>query len=298
MGEALTALSGGEALQIPVDGGHVLLPLPGDFRIIGTLNSFDRNYLNQISEALKRRFSFIEVLPPLRNARKAEQGMVMYKALKDLAYHDSSIIIEDERVTWEGVVSLQANAEGFYEIGWLNIQHPFFPVFTQQLWPLFETLRVYRQLGTAQAIVLTRRLLTQGLLQNEISDEVWREMLDMAFYDTIADQLQVLLADELEVLLWCFKVDEETFLTRYTTLLADLQYRKRRLVAHLEALSIVVDVQGKQLFTDEDIEDALEQEVSDIPPEIVREAFHLEYAPYRLPQFARRLRNFKTVQGL
>ena len=46
----------------PADRGEVALPR--DFRIIGTLNSFDRHFLNQISEAMKRRFDFIDVLPP------------------------------------------------------------------------------------------------------------------------------------------------------------------------------------------------------------------------------------------
>src|SRR5262249_55873510 len=64
LGEALTSLSNGSSgtLRVPTNDGSRHLPIPRDFRIIGTLNSFDRNYLNQISEALKRRFSFIEVL--------------------------------------------------------------------------------------------------------------------------------------------------------------------------------------------------------------------------------------------
>ena len=57
LGEALTTLGGGETLRVAVEGGSTELPVPKDFRIIGTLNSFDRNYLNQISEALKRRFA-------------------------------------------------------------------------------------------------------------------------------------------------------------------------------------------------------------------------------------------------
>jgi hypothetical protein len=171
LGEALTALSNEEALQVPIDGGRVLLPLPADFRIIGTLNSFDRNYLNLLSEALKRRFSFIEIPPPSRSYRQAGQGIVLYKALKYLAHHNPVIIVDDESATWNDVVSLRADAEGFYHTEWLDEQHPLFHIFTHQLWPLFETLRVYRQLGTAQAIALTRQLLIQALLQDESTEE-------------------------------------------------------------------------------------------------------------------------------
>jgi hypothetical protein len=295
LGEALTALSNGEALQITVDSGRVLLPLPGDFRIIGTLNSFDRNYLNLLSEALKRRFSFIEISPPSRSYRQAEQGIVMYKAIKHLAHHSPIITVNEEGIVWNGVVSLRANTDGIYEIDWLDEQHPFFHIFARQLWPLFETIRVYRQLGTAQAIALTRQLLTQGLLQGNDIEDAWQEMLDVAFCDTVADQLQVLLADELEVLSWCLKVDREQFINKYNNMLIDLRGKKRRLIAHLEALSSIVNEQGEHLLTDEDIEEVLEQEDPYVSPEVISEAFHLEQVPYRLPQFARRLRNFKAV---
>ena len=83
LGDALTALGSGNGgvLRVPTDDGIKDLPIPKDFRIIGTLNSFDRNYLNQISEALKRRFSFIEILPPSRAKRDEEQDIVLtYKS--------------------------------------------------------------------------------------------------------------------------------------------------------------------------------------------------------------------------
>ncbi|EFH84759.1 AAA family ATPase [Ktedonobacter racemifer] len=298
LGEALTALSNGEALQVPVDGGRVRLPLPKDFRIIGTLNSFDRNYLNQISEALKRRFYFIEIPPPSRKYRQEEQGIVIYKALQQLAHHTPLITTKDEEITWTGILSVRANTDGIYELVWQDKQHPFFSIFTQQLWPLFETIRVYRQLGTAQAIALTSQLLTPGLLQDEKTEEAWQEMLDIAFRDTIADQLQVLLSDELEVLTWCLKLEASKFIDKYNTMLMNMRGKKRRLIAHLEALSIVVNEQGKQLITDEGIEELLEQDEPYVLPEVLSEAFHLQQIPYKLPMFSRRLRNFKAVHGL
>lgn len=298
LGEALTALGSGEALHVVIDGRRELLPLPSDFRIIGTLNSFDRNYLNQLSEALKRRFSFIEVPPPSRRYRQAEQGIVLYKALKHLAHHSSSIRVNEDGVIWNTVVSVQANADGIYEVVWQDEQHPFFPIFTRQLWPLFETIRVYRQLGTAQAIALTRQVLTQGLLQEEETDEGWQEALDIAFCDTIADQLQVLLSDELDILSWCLKGDAAQFIDKYRDTLAEFAGRKRRLVAHMEALSTIVTEQGEPLLSDEAMEELLEQKEPDVSPEVLHEAFHLEHIPYKLPQFSRRLRNFKAVHGL
>jgi hypothetical protein len=79
-GSLLTALSGGQNPQLPVPTGEgeVAVPLPQDFRIIGTLNSFDRHFLNQMSEAMKRRFDFIDVLPPKPADAPYEQGIAAY----------------------------------------------------------------------------------------------------------------------------------------------------------------------------------------------------------------------------
>jgi MoxR-like ATPase len=63
-GELFTALESGY-LRVPRAGAQssMLFPLPRDFRIIATLNTRDRHYLFNLSEALKRRFAFIELEP-------------------------------------------------------------------------------------------------------------------------------------------------------------------------------------------------------------------------------------------
>jgi hypothetical protein len=52
--------------------------------------------------------------------------------------------------------------------------------------------------------------------------------------------------------------------------------KKRRLLAHLEALSALVNEQGVQLLTDEEIEEVLEQEEPYVLPEVISEAFRRE----------------------
>jgi len=297
LGEALTALSNGEALQVPIGGTLVRVPLPKDFRIIGTLNSFDRNYLNQISEALKRRFAFVEVLPPTRMRQKAEQGIVLYKALKSLEHLSKAIIFEDTIVNWQDVAMISVNTEGTYESDW-NDEHPLHDLFHKVVWPLLEVLRVYRQLGTAQAITLIRQWLTPGILQQYTTEEQWMEALDIALCDIIADQLQVLLPDELDVLIWHLRFGADTFIDRYNTFITSLAGKQRRLTAHLEALSSIVNREGQHLLSDEDIEDLLAQEEPYIVPEILSEIFHFDHLPYRLPQFVRRLRTYKAEHGL
>jgi MoxR-like ATPase len=82
-GSLLTTLGGQRAptLAVPTeDGGEQHVPLPRDFRLIGTLNSFDRHFLNQMSEAMKRRFAFIDILPPGRAAAEQEQARQCHRA--------------------------------------------------------------------------------------------------------------------------------------------------------------------------------------------------------------------------
>ena len=50
-GSLLTTLSGGRdaRLAVPTPSGELRdVPMPRDFRIIGTLNSFDRHFLNRL----------------------------------------------------------------------------------------------------------------------------------------------------------------------------------------------------------------------------------------------------------
>src|SRR6185312_15670052 len=119
LGDALTALGGNDVLRVPIDGGSAELPIPLDFRVIGTLNSFDRNYLNQISEALKRRFSFIEILPPTRGQRSAEQGIALYKALNRVRHLTDTISVDEEgTLYWQGVAAIGYDPLGLYSILW------------------------------------------------------------------------------------------------------------------------------------------------------------------------------------
>ena len=306
LGEAMTALSSGEALQLLIAGKAVKLPLPKDFRIIGTLNSFDRHYLNQISEALKRRFTFVEILPPSRVHRQAEQAMILYKALKDVTHINEAAIISDQvYVLWTGVVSIGSDATGTYHDEWSDQEHPLRKAFYDIAWPLFEVIRIYRQLGTAQAIALVRQVLIRGILEDYKEQAQWQTALDTALSNVIADQLQVLLPDELDVLLWHLKLEKEAFIQKYHTFISDLSMKRRRLAAHLEVLHRITNSQGEPLLADEAIERLLdeEEELSIIVPEILTpelltEAFHLDHPSYKLPQFMRRLRTFKAEQGL
>lgn len=301
LGEALTALGGAGSLRVSVDGGRTAeLPLPQDFRIIGTLNSFDRNYLNQISEALKRRFSFIEVLPPTRAQREAEQGIVLYKALDSVRHlnRDRFYPTGTRGMGWDPPVEIEPQPSGHYQITWHDRTHGFPAVF-EAAWRIFEIIRVYRQLGTAQAIALVRHLLIAGVVEDYTTPQAWQAALDAALCDTIADQLQILLPDELDVLLWSLTLDRATFVARYQTLLDQLLINTRRLSAQLEALGAVVGADGQPLYTppnDLDLQDS--QTPPQVPDATLAAIFQLDAARPHVPQFVRRLRAYKGERGL
>lgn len=296
-GDALTAIGGNEVLRVSIEGGSAELPIPQDFRIIGTLNSFDRHYLNQISEALKRRFSFVEILPPTRQQRQAEQSIVLYKALKGISHLSSEIeVSEDDTVYWEHTAMMSPNENGSYLIEWENEQHPFRVAF-DAAWNLFEVIRIYRQLGTAQAITLLRHMLIAGILQSYTTHEAWIEQaLDTALCDTVADQLQVLMPDEIEMLLSYLTTERASFADKYHEILHRLA--SSRIYAQLLALGSVITDQGQPFLGGEHIEQIAAADTPQVPAPMLSDLFHLDASPVRLPQFTRRLLVFKAERGL
>lgn len=297
LGDALTALGGNDVLRVAIEGGSAELPIPQDFRIIGTLNSFDRNYLNQISEALKRRFVFVEVLPPSRTQREAEQSIVLYKALKRISHLSEAIDVQENTIFW-GDIGIEPDDNGRYTITWFEEQAPFRAAF-EAAWRLFEVIRIYRQLGTAQAITFIQHMLIAGILQGYATPTDWIEKaVDVTLCDTLADQLQVLLPDEIDALLLYLTTDPAAFHERYHELLANLASAPHRLYAQLLALGSVSSSEGQPLLSDEEIEQIARQDRPEIPAHKLSEIFHLAHALYRLPQFTRRLRAYKAERGL
>jgi len=297
LGDAVTALGGNDVLRVAIEGGSAELPIPQDFRIIGTLNSFDRSYLNQISEALKRRFSFVEILPPTRAQREAEQGIVLFKALSRVSHLSNAIEVENDSLFWKGI-SIDPDEDGRYSIMWDEEQIPFREAF-DFAWRTFEVIRIYRQLGTAQAITFLQHMLIAGILQGYSTRDEWiAKAVDAALCATLADQLQVLLPDEIEALLLYLTCERGAFSTAYYALLSRLADRQHRLYGQLLALGSVSAEDGQPLLSDERIEQIAGQEPPAVPEVTLSTLFHLDKPFYKLPQFTRRLRTFKAERGL
>jgi hypothetical protein len=200
-GGLLTTLSGGEhaVLSVPVtDGTTRDLPLPPDFRIIGTLNSFDRHFLNQMSEAIKRRFDFIDIPPPSPLLASQERGVAAAQALKRLAaqqFHAIEVAGDPPAYRWEQLQVRPVAHDGRLVCA---VESPDGSATRQALdglWRVFDAIRVFRQLGTAQLVALHTNLFAGVLV-----GMTWDEALDTALADALADQLQVLTGDEQQII--------------------------------------------------------------------------------------------------
>jgi MoxR-like ATPase len=302
LGEAMTTLSGGNGhtLHVLTDDGYRDLPLPRDFRILGTLNSFDRNYLNQISEALKRRFAFIDVPPPGRNQWHEEQAIVLRKTFTELEQFGLEVARDGNLIAWRYHTRNSPDQLVYRNDGTWSDEFRFMATMFEQAWNVFEVIRVYRRLGTAQAIALTKQMFIKALFRN-IDEPLRAIAVDEALCDVIADQLQILTPHELKVLYWYIRGDSEAnFIRQYNEELANLKLSsKRRLQEQLEVLSTVARENGVAWLEEREIERLL---ASNDPPEIARDVlhgiFHLNQGRPALPQLVRRLRAYRSERGL
>jgi 5-methylcytosine-specific restriction protein B len=188
----LSTLSAPELpFSVPGELGDTDLLLPADFRIIATLNSYDRHFVHQLSEAFKRRFTFIEIDPPPRALADAEAHSVLRQTLLRLQQLGLGVATAaDGSLTLPGVVRLTADNER--AAGWLS---PAAEAAFTALGRIFLTLRIYRKLGTAQYVSAALALFSGAAAGLD-----WPTALDAALADTLADQLQMLQRDELQAI--------------------------------------------------------------------------------------------------
>jgi MoxR-like ATPase len=89
-------------LRVPVAAaaeGHAAtteIPIPKDFRIVATMNGVDRHYLFRLSDALKRRFAFVEVPVTMELADEWRKLRAAAGLAQELA-RDEETLLEDVR---------------------------------------------------------------------------------------------------------------------------------------------------------------------------------------------------------
>lgn len=161
-------------------------------------------------------------------------------------------------------------------------------------WRLFEVIRLYRQLGTAQAIGWVTAYLGAGLLDTlRLDDEDgWHTCLDTAVADTLADQLHILFPDEIEALLIFLRTgDTDAFALCYGRMLAEVTNPRRRM-AHMHALHSARDEQGQPYLSFEDARTVAADEKKAVSVDVLSRLFHTAQPRRQLLLFEERLERF------
>lgn len=98
-GQLFTALEYGELKIQDIRSEKTVrsIKIPEDYRIIGTLNTADKHYLFNLSDALKRRFAYIDVSIPERKDKEREIFLAAKNALKELDGDKLADIIKIEK---------------------------------------------------------------------------------------------------------------------------------------------------------------------------------------------------------
>ena len=173
-GQLFTALEYRNELKVPTEkteketDGEFFekYVIPEDYRIIGTLNSHDKHFLFHLSDALKRRFDFIEISVPTRKQKDAELEMVFQKAT-----YNTPLNVE--------LASLRNSHEKIDE----------------KLYEIMSFIRKSKQLGTALLISIFKDMLVYHQMGNN-----YDQSLDSALTKKILPQLEGLPVSTLRIL--------------------------------------------------------------------------------------------------
>lgn len=174
-GQLFTALEYRNELKVPTEKSErdnqgesfERYLIPEDYRIIGTLNTYDKHFLFHLSDALKRRFDFIEINPPKREISETEISIVHQKAA-------------DNELLQTELQELLKSEEDI----------------DRKLYEIMSIIRQTKQLGTAILISIFKDLLIYHKMGKS-----WNDSLDSALVKKIIPQLESLPISTLRILI-------------------------------------------------------------------------------------------------
>jgi hypothetical protein len=188
-GELFTVLGTDAAIPITLPHqreGNRNLVIPRRFRIVATLNSFDRQFVNNLSQAIRRRFTFITV-----NIPDQRQGGVPWTS----TIKPTSLAVQEYRIVTQRaasrvakrLTSLDSSNEPAKVVEIQDRINGPLASLISRLFDLIEQVRYagpqqripHLPIGTAQ-IIDTVELFLLRLLQDDIKTEGAGEILDWA----------------------------------------------------------------------------------------------------------------------
>ena len=170
-GQLFTALRT-KWLKIPTDKKGVSyknLKIPEDYRIIGTLNTADKHFLFQLSDALKSRFAYIEIDIPKKDQWEKEIYYAIKNALDELDLVEFDKLVLDDK---NKRINKEKSDIDFYNR-------------VMQAYSFLDTVRVFKKLGTA-----ILKLIYQNLIVGTIMTENSKISLDNALTSNLIPQLE------------------------------------------------------------------------------------------------------------
>ncbi len=145
------------------------LKIPEDYRIIGTLNTADKHYLFQLSDALKSRFAYIEIDIPSPAEHEKETYYAMRNAIYDLKKNYDSLVVLDNQN--KIINKEQSNPEFIKRV--------------YQAYHFLDLVRIFKKLGTA-----ILKLIYQNMLTGTIMGVDPKIVLDNALTSNLIPQLE------------------------------------------------------------------------------------------------------------
>ena len=185
-GELFSVLGTDESPEIelgyrPV--GDRLMRLPDRFRVIGTINTFDRQYVQTMSQAVRRRFSFVTINPPAAPAEGVDPAVdpastepAMREIVAALARATARVDAQGhpdapvDQAGWDAFVAARADSiTALFRLIW-GVRYA-----------TAQDVAPHLPLGTAQVIDVLELFLTKELLSDDQSDGVGgRRSMDWA----------------------------------------------------------------------------------------------------------------------
>jgi MoxR-like ATPase len=172
-GEMFTSIEHGK-LKVPTSKEQESfeeVPIPKDYRIIGTMNTFDKHYLFRLSDALKRRFAFVEILPPSKDKGETEKYYMVKRALDDLTYRSplsEKIFLDDKNKA----ILKDKSDPGFVSL-------------IDSTYEIMSFIRYTKNLGTAILISIAKFIMVHSLISGDLENN-----LDIALKSNVIPQLE------------------------------------------------------------------------------------------------------------
>jgi MoxR-like ATPase/plastocyanin len=182
IGQLFTSLET-KSLKIPTSTENMSfeeVTIPLDYRIIGTLNTADKHHLFKLSDALKRRFAYIEVLAPTIEQKDLEIYYAMKNALGEFEHEDleSMIVIDEENKT----IDDNSNQEFLKRVN--------------SAYDILAFIRTIKPLGTAVLKSIYQTLVVGSSITNDLD-----RSLDSAINVNLIPQLEDVQISSLELVL-------------------------------------------------------------------------------------------------